>query len=133
VFVVGWLIFVLLAKPARLRISDNGGFIVSTFHDMARASAGPRKEPDAGVWQEQFPRLWEALWPPLVEGSRTKRLPRFTVTVFSHQGALKCVVSSREQTDRFFLTLDGPEAVLEQIELALASGKGEWRDEKNGD
>ena len=103
------------------------------FSEIVAANATPKVQELPDAWQEQFPLLLEAFYPAPGKASGTFVTPKYSVTVFSEGRALKAVVGAREAKRKFWLTLDGPEGVLEQIEMALDSGKGEWRDAKEND
>lgn len=103
------------------------------FTDLVREQTAPRVEQLADSWQSQFPLLTEAFYPAPGKASGTFLSPKYSVTVFSEGLSLKAVVGSREAAKKLWITLDGPEAVLEQIELALKTGRGEWRDAKQQD
>jgi len=103
------------------------------FSEIVAANATPKVQELPETWQEQFPLLLEAFYPAPGKASGTFVTPKYSVTVFSEGRALKAVVGAREAKRKFWLTLDGPEAVLEQIEAALKAGQGEWRDSKEQD
>jgi len=80
------------------------------------------------VWGDHFPLLMEGFFPPPGKASGTFAAPRFSVTLFAEGSRLKAVFGSKDHPRKFWVTLDGPEGVLEQMELCLKSGDGEWRD-----
>ena len=98
------------------------------FSDAVKAAASPKVEELPEVWAEHFPWLAEAMFPEPGKATGTWLTPRYSVTVFSEGRALKAVVGAKDGPRKFWVTLDGPEAVLEQVEVCLKSGKGEWRD-----
>jgi len=53
-------------------------------------------------------------------------VPAMKVTIFRDGDHLKAVVGCGPAFKRFFLTLSGLEAACEQVEQALAEGRGEW-------
>jgi hypothetical protein len=85
------------------------------------------------VWGDHFPLLMEGFYPAPGKASGTYATPKFSVTLFSEGSRLKAVFGSKMHPRKFWITLDGPEAVLEQVELALKLGEGEWRDAKDQD
>lgn len=101
------------------------------FKQICDASGTPKQDSLPEVWKEHFPLLAEGMFPEPGRASGTYATPRFSVTLFTEGCALKVVVGSRDFPRKFWATLDGPEAVLEQVEIMLASGKGEWRDSKD--
>lgn len=103
------------------------------FTELVAEQTSPKKEALPDSWASQFPLLTEAFYPAPGKATGTFVTPKYSVTVFSEGLALKAVVGSRTAPKKLWVTLDGPEAVLEQIELCLASGKGEWRDTKQDD
>lgn len=100
------------------------------FFDRLNAAASPTKESLPEVWHDQFPILADAMFPVPGKASGTYLTPRFSVTLFTEGCRLKAVVGAKEGPRKFWATLDGPEAVLEQVEALLKSGNGEWRDSK---
>lgn len=82
------------------------------------------------VWGDHFPLLMEGFFPPPGKATGTFLTPRFSVTLFSEGSRLKAVFGSKNHPRKFWITLDGPEAVLEQVEIALKNEDGEWRDAK---
>lgn len=105
----------------------------ASFHDIAKRGSTPAKESLDPVWGDHFPLLMQALFPAPGKATGTWATPRYSVTAFSEGCRLKCVVGAKGASHKFWLTLDGPEAILEQIELALKSGAGEWREAKDQD
>jgi hypothetical protein len=51
-----------------------------------------------------------------------------SITIFRDNGVYKVVMGRGPACRRFYLTLDGLEAVVEQVERALNEGQGTWRD-----
>lgn len=100
------------------------------FSDLVATATAPRKEELPEAWASQFALLTEAFFPAPGKASGTFVTPKYSVTVFSEGLRLKAVVGARGAAKKFWLTLEGPEGVLEQIELALLHGNGEWRDAK---
>jgi hypothetical protein len=98
------------------------------FAEILSKARDPKSESLNPVWSDHFPTLAEAFYPAPGKASGTYVTPKHSVTLFSDGLTLKAVVGARDAKRKFWLTLDGPEAVLEQIELALISGHGEWRD-----
>lgn len=98
------------------------------FADLVRENSAPKQESLPDAWVEQFPLLTEALFPEPGKASGTYLTPKYSVTLFTEGKRLKAVVGARDGKRKFWTTLDGPEAVLEQVELALKSDHGEWRD-----
>ncbi len=95
------------------------------------SKAGSAKDESLNpVWGDHFPLLMEGFYPAPGKASGTWATPKFSVTLFSEGSRLKAVFGSKGHPRKLWITLDGPEGVLEQIELALASGDGEWRDAK---
>jgi hypothetical protein len=95
------------------------------------SKAGTAKDESLSeVWSGHFPLLMEGFFPPPGKASGTLLGPRFSVTLFAEGSRLKAVFGSKNHPRKFWMTLDGPEAVLEQVEIALKSGDGEWRDSK---
>lgn len=80
------------------------------------------------VWGDHFPVLMEGFFPPPGKATGTFAGPKFSVTLFSEGSRLKAVFGSKTHPRKFWTTLDGPEGVLEQLELALVNVDGEWRD-----
>jgi hypothetical protein len=83
------------------------------------------------VWGDCFPLCMEGFFPAPGKASGTYATPKFSVTLFSEGNRLKAVFGSKGHPRKFWITLDGPEGVLEQVEMALKSGDGEWRDAKD--
>jgi len=100
------------------------------FSEIVQTATSPRQEQLPEAWASQFQLLMEAFYPAPGKASGTFVTPKYSVTVFSEGTRLKAVVGARGAPKKFWVTLEGPEAVLEQIELALFHGKGEWRDAK---
>lgn len=100
------------------------------FSELVSAQANPKPETLPEIWKDHFPLLCEAMFPPPGKATGTYLSPRYSVTVFTEGCRLKAVVGAREAPKKFWATLDGPEAILEQIEALLVSGGGEWRDSK---
>lgn len=100
------------------------------FSDIVATQTAPRKEELPEAWSDQFALLTEAFFPAPGKATGTFVSPKYSVTVFSEGLRLKAVVGARGAPKKFWVTLDGPEGVLEQIELALLNGNGEWRDAK---
>lgn len=100
------------------------------FSELVRSATAPRKEELPDAWASQFQLLTEAFFPAPGKASGTFETPKYSVTVFSEGVRLKAVVGARGAPKKFWVTLEGPEGVLEQIELALLNGNGEWRDAK---
>jgi hypothetical protein len=98
------------------------------FAEIVKAAASPKPADLADVWKEHFPLLAEAMFPEPGKASGTYLTPRYSVTLFTEGCEVKAVVGGKEAPRKFWITLDGPEAALEQVELALKSGKGQWRD-----
>lgn len=103
---------------------------MSTFFELAASGGDPNNGELPEVWEQCFPLLLQAMFPKPGKASGTTLTPRYSVTVFSEGTRLKAVVGARDCSRKFWVTLDGPESVLESIELALKTGKGEWRDSK---
>lgn len=99
------------------------------FTELAKQASSPKQESLPDEWTSQFPILLEAFYPAPGKASGTFLTPKYSVTIFSEGCSLKAVVGAREGNAKYWLTLNGPEAVLEQIEMALGSGKGEWREQ----
>ena len=100
------------------------------FSEIVASNASPKVEELPEAWASQFPLLAEAFFPAPGKASGTFISPKYSVTVFSEGKRLKAVLGAREASRKFWVTLDGPEAILEQVELCLQSGLGEWRDAK---
>lgn len=103
------------------------------FTDLVKAAKQPKAESLNPVWGDCFPLLMEALYPAPGKATGTWLTPKYSVTVFSDGCALKAVVGSRTDTLKFFVTLDGPEAVLEQLELLIANHPEYWRETEKYD
>lgn len=103
------------------------------FSDIVSKAGTPKAEQLPEVWAAQFALLTEAFFPAPGKASGTFVTPKYSITVFSEGSALKAVVGARGAKMKFWVTLDGPEAVLEQIELCLQNGRGEWREAKDQD
>ena|SRR5262252_10701182 len=56
------------------------------------------------------------------------RIPSMSVTIFLDHGEFKAVLGAGPAFRRFYLTLDTLEAACEQVERAIAEGRGEWRE-----
>lgn len=96
------------------------------------SKAGTAKDESLNpVWGDHFPLLMEGFFPAPGKASGTYLTPRFSITLFSEGSRLKAVFGSKTHPRKFWITLDGPEAVLEQVETALRVGEGEWRDSKD--
>jgi hypothetical protein len=100
------------------------------FSEMVKAAAEDRPKELPEVWDSHFPLLKEAMFPLPGKASGTFATPRFSVTVFTDCGELKAVVGAKDGPRKFWITLDGPEAILEMVELALQKGQGQWREAK---
>jgi len=98
------------------------------FGDILSKAGTAKDESLNPVWGDHFPALMEAFFPAPGKASGTWATPKFSVTLFSEGSRLKAVLGSKTHPRKFWITLDGPEGVLEQIEIALISGDGEWRD-----
>lgn len=103
------------------------------FSEIVRRAGSVKPEDRPEVWHTHFPLLEEAMFPLPGKATGTWLSPRYTVTVFQDGGELKAVVGAKEGPRKYWVTLDGPEAVLEQVELCIKSGKGQWRDAKDQD
>lgn len=101
---------------------------MSSFREILSkaGTAADERLPDA--WASQFPLLLGAFFPPPGRASGTFDGPKFSVTLFSEGSRLKAVLGSKTHPRKLWLSLEGPEGVLEQLELALRTGAGEWRD-----
>jgi len=83
------------------------------------------------TWRERFPALHELLAAGLFEGEPRKPA---TLTFFVSEGRLKAAIADRQTGLTMFLTLEVKGCVIDEVEAAVAAGKGEWRDSrKNGD
>lgn len=98
------------------------------FNDILTTAGSSDDDSLPEVWKAQFPLLLEAFFPPPGKASGTFLTPKFSVTVFSEGNRVKAVLGSRGHKRKFWLTLSTPEAILEQVEVALKEGKGEWRE-----
>jgi len=96
--------------------------------EILSTSGSAKDESLNPVWGDQFPLLMEGFFPAPGKASGTFQTPKFSVTLFSEGSRLKAVFGSKGHPRKFWVTLDGPEAVLEQIEVCLRQGDGEWRD-----
>lgn len=103
------------------------------FNEILSAAGTPGDEHLPEAWAVQFPLLTEAFFPAPGKASGTWATPKFSLTAFSEGHRLKVVLGSKSHPKKLWLTLDGPEGVLEQVELALRNGGGEWRDAKDLD
>lgn len=101
-----------------------------SFVEILRTSGTGQDSRLPDAWASQFPLLLQAFFPEPGKASGTFATPKFSCTLFSEGSKLKVVFGSEMHPRKFWLTLDGPEGVLEQLEIALRSGKGEWRDKK---
>lgn len=100
------------------------------FSDLVGNASSPKPDSLPDAWASQFPLLTEAMFPAPGKASGTFQTPRYSVTLFTEGCKLKAVVGAKDARFKFWVTLDGPEAVLEQVESALKSGAGEWREAK---
>jgi hypothetical protein len=100
------------------------------FNDLVKDAGTPKPEDWPEAWATQFPLLAEAMFPEPGKASGTYVTPRYSVTLFTQGKLLTAVVGAKDGPRKFWVTLDGPEAALEQVELALKSGKGEWREQE---
>jgi len=96
--------------------------------EILSTSGSAKDESLNPVWGDHFPLLMEGFFPAPGKASGTFQTPKFSVTLFSEGSRLKAVFGSKGHPRKFWVTLDGPEAVLEQIEICLRQGDGEWRD-----
>lgn len=95
------------------------------------AKSGTRADESLNpVWGDHFPLLMEGFFPAPGKATGTFATPKFSVTLFSEGSRLKAVFGSKAHPRKFWATLDGPEGVLEQVEILLRDGDGEWRDAK---
>jgi len=98
------------------------------------ATAGTAADEQLGeVWSDHFPTIRDGLFPHPGKASGTFATPKFSITLFAEGHRLKAVFGSKTHPKKFWCTLDGPEAVLEQLEVLLQSGRGEWREAKYED
>lgn len=98
------------------------------FADLLAAAAKPRVEFLNEVWADQFPLLADAFFPAPGKATGTYVSPKFSVTAFSDGLALKIVLGAKGHRQKFWMTLSSPEALLEQLEMCLASHPEYWRD-----
>jgi len=98
------------------------------FTDLVAKNAAPKQESLNPVWGDHFPLLMEAFYPAPGKATGTFLTPKYSVTLFSEGTKLKAVIGARGAPKKFWTTLDGPEAVLEQLEICLLQDDGEWRD-----
>lgn len=103
------------------------------FTELVKAAKAPKVESLSPVWGDHFPLLMEALYPAPGKATGTYLTPKYSITVFSDGCALKAVIGSRNDNLKFFVTLDGPEAVLEQLELLVGSHPEYWRETEKQD
>lgn len=103
------------------------------FNEILSKAGTPGDEHLPEVWLEHFPLLTEAFFPPPGKASGTFASPKFSLTAFSEGHRLKGVLGSKFHPKKLWCTLDGPEGLLEQMELLLRTGGGEWRDAKEQD
>lgn len=95
-----------------------------------------RQDPALLMWHfesDEFRDRYEALYQLLACGQADgkPRVPA-TLTLFTGEGRLKCVLTDKHTEQGFWLALDASGDILAQINQALVDGKGEWRPSKLG-
>jgi hypothetical protein len=101
---------------------------MSTFEQAFKGNPNPLTENDSWTapLSTKYPEVTNALegtpgWKPGKDG-----LPAMTLMLFSKDGRLKAMLSSKESLRGWSVTLDATEDVLGAVEAAMAAGKGEW-------
>jgi hypothetical protein len=108
-----------------------GGGIMGKLQELL-ANSGTRSDESLNpVWGDHFPLCMEGFFPAPGKASGTYASPKFSITLFTEGNRLKAVFGSKTHPRKFWMTLDGPEGVLEQVEIALRDQDGEWRDTKD--
>lgn len=104
---------------------------------QSRPSFLPKKDAGKAVewlwcndgFMAKYPALYELLAVGMYEGEPRKGA---TITLFCGDGRLKACIADRETAQGIWLALEPFEDVLAELELAIASGKVEWRGLKKG-
>lgn len=78
-------------------------------------------------FRQECPRLYTLLAKQVVNGK--KREPA-TVRFFADGGRLKAAVHDRETSQTFWTTLEAKGQPMMELEVALATGQGEWRKDR---
>jgi len=80
-------------------------------------------------WQKRYPALFQLLSLAQADGGPREGA---TLTLFTGEGRLKASLFDRHTEMTLWLTLEGQDDTLAEIDQLIRQGKGEWRKKREG-